>query len=49
MVQQLRQQPGAVDVVDQRPLVMIVKFADSSGVGVNQKGLDLLESTQNEA
>jgi len=43
VVQQLRQQPGAVEVIDQRPLVMIVKFADGSGVGVNKKGLDPLD------
>jgi len=49
VVHQLLQQPGAVKVIDERPLVTIVSFADGSGVGANQNGLDLLESTQNGA
>ena len=38
----IRKQPGAVEVVDLRPIVVIVKFGDGSGVGINKTGLDLL-------
>jgi len=43
IVQLLYKQPGAIDLVDERPIVMIVTFADGSGVGVNREGLDLLQ------
>lgn len=46
LVEVVQQQPGAVRVIDQRPVVMIVVFSDGSGVGVNQRGLDLLEPSQ---
>lgn len=45
ITQLLRKQPGAVDIVDQRPVMMIVTFSDGSGVGVSREGLDLLQST----
>ena len=45
LVQTLRKQPGAVAVIDERPIAMIVKFSDGSGVGVNDEGLDLLQTT----
>ena len=43
VVQQIRHQPGASKVIDQRPVSVIIKFTDGSGVGVNSKGLDLLQ------
>jgi len=36
-------QPGAVETTDNRPIVMIIRFDDGSGVGVSSEGLDLLE------
>ena len=43
IVEFLSDQPGVTEVIDQRPIVMIVKFDDGSGIGVNGKGLDLLQ------
>jgi hypothetical protein len=43
IVEFLSEQPGVTEVIDQRPIVMVVKFDDGSGIGVNQQGLDLLE------
>jgi len=43
IVELIEKQPGAVDTVDNRPIVMMVRFEDGSGVGVSSKGLDLLE------
>jgi len=45
VVQLLRKQSGAAEVIDERPLMMIVRFSDSSGVGVHREGLDLLDPT----
>ena len=45
LVHTLRKQPGAVAVIDERPIAMIVQFSDGSGVGVNHEGLDLLRTT----
>ncbi len=36
-------QEGFTDLMDSRPMVVIVKFEDGSGIGVNATGLDLLE------
>ena len=45
VVQLLLKQSGADDVIDERPLTVIVTFNDGSGVGVTQDGLDLLQPT----
>jgi len=44
IVQLLCVQTGACKVINQQPMVMIVTYADGSGVGVHRKGLDLLSS-----
>ena len=45
IVQLVAVQPGAAEITDERPHVVIVGFEDESGVGVNSEGLDLLERT----
>lgn len=35
--------PGAAKIIDERPQVVVIVFEDGSGVGVNSRGIDLLE------
>ena len=43
IVEFIAAQPGATGIHDMRPAVVVVKFDDGSGVGVNRNGLDLLK------